>query len=66
MTSPYKRRVRAYLVSEWGRDTPVSVAARLRELDPKSIGMGPSPGLAAIHATRAYLQVMLWTKEKRR
>lgn len=48
----------AYLASEWGKDTPDEVAARLLELEPRSVGMDPSPGIAAIHATRSYLQVL--------
>lgn len=63
MSTPYKRKVCAYLASRWGQDTPDKVASLLLRLEPESVGMSPSPGLAAIHATRGYLQV-LGTEEK--
>lgn len=57
MHEAYKRRVTAYLVSKWGRNTSDVVAARLLRLRPESVGMNRLPELAAIHAVRSFLEV---------
>lgn len=59
MTTHYKRKVCAYLASRWGADTPCDVAALLLRLRPESVGMSTCPEMAAIHATRGYLQVLV-------
>lgn len=54
--SAYLHALEAYLATPQGADTPPWIVRRLKQLDPRSVGIGPVPKLAQLHNTRLALE----------